>query len=104
MPVEMVSEEVIQPETPRLRLVPPVEDWSVPTEPPEKPPIDARVLQVMEALAKVLAVRAMIFVAVIFTFVLACWAMYDPTPMRLIAMVLWSLATLGPLTYLARRG
>lgn len=112
MALEVLAEEEVVPERPALRLVaPPAVDvleqfdepsgFSKPQEP--RKPIDAQVLEVMGTLAKVLAVRMMLLLAVLGTFVLALLAMADPTPTKLVLVVLWAVASVAPLTWLASR-
>ena len=103
MPVELVAEEEFHQETPRLRLVPPVDPEPVAVAPPAKP-IDEQMLQVLGMLAQVLAVRAMLLLSALGVFILSWRAMSTPTPMSLLVVALFAVSTIGPLAWLAGRG
>lgn len=66
-------------------------------------PLAAEMVPVLEALATILGIRVMIFVALIATFALAWVAMADPRPAALVLVGMFGLITLVPLAYLATR-
>lgn len=94
MGVSAIEDEPVEPVT-RLRLVP--------SAPDPRKPIDEQILQVMEKLALVLAVRFMLLLSVIGAFVLALIAMGAPSVMAISVMVIWCAATIGPLCWLAQK-